>query len=119
MVIARPDVNLFHEVAKLPSEVVAILVIYQTVCYQSYYISHLLKDRSFDNSIKCTYNRNFEKHEGSDVPGVGYSECDCNMFRITLENLKKGIDKWNIYPKPSRRNSQICLKLVGMCSLNF
>ena len=62
MVIARPDVNLFHEVAKLPSEVVAIiLVIYQTVCYQSYYISHLLKDRSFDNSIKCTYNRNFRE----------------------------------------------------------
>ncbi|KGU20232.1 hypothetical protein MG7_05305 [Candida albicans P34048] len=38
-------------------------------------------------------------HKGSDVPGVGYSECDCNRFKIELNNLKKGIAQWNVYPR--------------------
>ena len=70
MVIARPDVNLFHEVAKLPSEVVAIiLVIYQTVCYQVI-IFHLLKIVASTIPSNVHITEIFEKHEGSDVPGV-------------------------------------------------
>lgn len=101
MVIARPDVNLFHEVAKLPSEVVAIILGYLPNCMlpELLYFSPIKKIVASTILSNVHITEIFEKHEGSDVPGVGYSECDCNMFRITLENLKKGIDKWNIYPK--------------------
>ena len=32
-----------------------------------------------------------KRHKGSETPHVGYSECDCNRFKIEPNNLKKAL----------------------------
>ena len=40
-----------------------------------------------------------KRHKGSDGPEAGYSECHCDRFDIRLDNLIKGVNKCNIYPR--------------------
>ena len=58
-------------------------------------------------------------HKGSDVPGVGYSECDCNRFKIELNNLKKGIAQWNVYPRAIHMDDKFVFRDVLDTFLGF
>ena len=101
MTIITTDVNLFQEVAKLPSEITAIIIGYLPKCILPKLLYFPLIKKEVASAILSDVNitRSIYVHKGSDLPGVGYSECDCDRFKIELTDLKKGIAQWNVYPR--------------------
>lgn len=101
MTILSTDVDLFSEVAKLPSEVITIIVDHLPKCI----LPELLHFPPIRREIASTIlsdvyiTENVQRHKGSDELLVGHSLCDCNHFKIKLIKLKQGITQWNIYPK--------------------
>ncbi|KHC43436.1 hypothetical protein MGQ_00591, partial [Candida albicans P76067] len=101
MTILSTDVDLFSEVAKLPSEVITIIVDHLPKCI----LPELLHFPPIRREIASTIlsdvyiTENVQRHKGSDELLVGHSSCDCSHFKIKLIKLKQGITQWNIYPK--------------------
>ena len=95
------DTALFIRLAKLPSEIVAYIIGFLPKCMLPellYFppIKEIVVSTIFsDVNIAEEYLRD----KTSDVPGVGYGICYCDYFKITLDDLKRGIDQWNIYPR--------------------
>ena len=101
MTIITTDVNLFQEVAKLPSEITTIILGYLPKCILPKLLFFPPIQREVASTILSDVNitEYIHRHKGSDLPGVGYSECDCDRFKIELADLKKGIAQWNVYPR--------------------
>ena len=59
------------------------------------------------------------RHKASYVPHVGYSECDCNRFKVALNNLEKGIAQWNVYPRAIHMDGKFVFRDVLDNFLNF
>ena len=95
------DTALFIRLAKLPSEIVAYIIGFLPKCMLPellYFppIKEIVVSTIFsDVNIAEEYLRD----KASDIPGVGYGICYCDYFKITLDDLKRGIDQWNIYPR--------------------
>ena len=113
METSNTSIELFSETAKLPSEVIAIIVGYLPKCI----LPNLLYFHQLENC--CLYNLSdvqigtyIFRHEGSDEPDVGYSKCYCDRFDIKFSNLKKGIEQWNIYPKAIHMEIEVHFKNV-------
>lgn len=95
------DTALFIRLAKLPSEIVAYIIGFLPKCMLPellYFppIKEIVVSTIFsDVNIAEEYLRD----KASDVPGVGYGICYCDYFKVTLDDLKRGIDQWSIYPR--------------------
>ncbi|KHC55438.1 Hap43p-repressed protein [Candida albicans P75010] len=100
MTIVTTDVDLFQEISNLPSEITAIIIGYLPKCIlpQLLYFQPIQKEVAFIILLYVNITER-KRHKGSETPHVGYSECDCNRFKIELNNLKKGIAQWNVYPR--------------------
>ncbi|KGU24110.1 hypothetical protein MGM_05239 [Candida albicans P75063] len=100
MTIVTTDVDLFQEISNLPSEITAIIIGYLPKCMlpQLLYFQPIQKEVAFIILLDVNITER-KRHKGSETPHVGYSECDCNRFKIELNNLKKGIAQWNVYPR--------------------
>ncbi|KGQ82301.1 hypothetical protein MEO_05250, partial [Candida albicans P94015] len=100
MTIVTTDVDLFQEISNLPSEITAIIIGYLPKCIlpQLLYFQPIQKEVAFIILLDVNITER-KRHKGSETPHVGYSECDCNRFKIELNNLKKGIAQWNVYPR--------------------
>ena len=103
MTILTPDVDLFSKVAKLPSEVITMIIDHLPKCVlpELLYFPPIRKEIASTILSDVYITNNVRRHKGSndDEPLVGYSQCDCHQFRIKLIKLKQGINQWNIYPK--------------------
>ena len=96
METSNTSIELFSETAKLPSEVIAIIVGYLPKCI----LPNLLYFPPIREIVASTILSDVQigtyifRHEGSDEPDVGYSKCYCDRFDIKFSNLKKGIEQW-------------------------
>ena len=101
MTILSTDIDLFQEIAELPSEIIDLIVGYLPKCM----LPKLLYFPSIQKEVASTIlsdvyiTKGIYRHKASYVPHVGYSECDCNRFKVALNNLEKGIAQWNVYPR--------------------
>ncbi|KGQ84871.1 hypothetical protein MG1_05311, partial [Candida albicans GC75] len=101
MTILSTDIDLFQEIAELPSEIIDLIVGYLPKCM----LPKLLYFPSIQKEVASTIlsdvyiAKGIYRHKGSSSPHVGYSECDCDRFKIELSRLKKGIAQWNVYPR--------------------
>ena len=101
MTILSTDIDLFQEIAELPSEIIDLIVGYLPKCM----LPKLLYFPSIQKEVASTIlsdvyiTMGTYRHKGSSSPHVGYSECDCDRFKIELSRLKKGIAQWNVYPR--------------------
>ena len=101
MTIINIDPDFFYEIAKLPSEVIALILGLLPKCMlpkllyfppiKEIVVSTIFTDVNIIEETK--------RHKGSDGPEAGYSECHCDRFDIRLDNLIKGVNKCNIYPR--------------------
>jgi len=100
MTIVTTDVDFFRDISKLPSEIIVIIIGYLPKCMlpQLLYFQPIQKEVAFIILLDVNITER-KRHKGSETPHVGYSECDCNRFKIELNNLKKGIAQWNVYPR--------------------
>lgn len=114
METSNTSIELFSETAKLPSEVIAIIVGYLPKCI----LPNLLYFPPIREIVASTILSDVQigtyifRHEGSDEPDVGYSKCYCDRFDIKFSNLKKGIEQWNIYPKAIHMEIEVHFKNV-------
>ncbi|KAL1576094.1 hypothetical protein V4U94_005929 [Candida albicans] len=101
MTILSTDIDLFQEIAELPSEIIDLIVGYLPKCM----LPKLLYFPSIQKEVASTIlsdvyiTMGTYRHKGSSSPHVGYSECDCDRFKIELSRLKKGVAQWNVYPR--------------------
>ncbi|EEQ43135.1 conserved hypothetical protein [Candida albicans WO-1] len=101
MTILSTDIDLFQEIAELPSEIIDLIVGYLPKCM----LPKLLYFPSIQKEVASTIlsdvyiTKGIYRHKGSSSPHVGYSECDCDRFKIELSRLKKGVAQWNVYPR--------------------
>ena len=101
MTILSTDIDLFQEIAELPSEIIDLIVGYLPKCM----LPKLLYFPSIQKEVASTIlsdvyiTKGIYRHKGSSSPHVGYSKCDCDRFKIELSRLKKGIAQWNVYPR--------------------
>ena len=114
MTIITTDIDLFQEVAKLPYEVIALIVSYLPKCILPQLLYFQLIQREVASTILSDVNvtESIYRHKGSDTPHVGYSECDCDWFQIGLSDLTKGITQWNVYPRALHMNGEFVFKDV-------
>ena len=101
MTILSTDIDLFQEIAELPSEIIDLIVGYLPKCMlpKLLYFPSIQKEVAFTILSDVYITKGIYRHKGSSSPHVGYSECDCDRFKIELSRLKKGIPQWNVYPR--------------------
>ncbi|KGU20219.1 hypothetical protein MG7_05292 [Candida albicans P34048] len=101
MTILSTDIDLFQEIAELPSEIIDLIVGYLPKCMlpKLLYFPSIQKEVAFTILSDVYITKGIYRHKGSSSPHVGYSECDCNRFKVALNNLEKGIAQWNVYPR--------------------
>ncbi|KGR02213.1 hypothetical protein MG3_06009, partial [Candida albicans P78048] len=114
MTIITTDIDLFQEVAKLPYEVIALIVSYLPKCIlpQLLYFQPIQREVASTILSDVNVTESIYRHKGSDTPHVGYSECDCDWFQIGLSDLTKGITQWNVYPRALHMNGEFVFKDV-------
>ena len=109
MTIITTDVNLFQEVAKLPSEIIAIIIGYLPKCVlpELLYFPPIKKHVASTILSDVNITDYASRHEAINARGIDYDiNCSCNRYQITLINLKKGIAQWNVYPKAIHINGK-------------
>ena len=102
MTIINIDPDFFFEFAKLPSEVIALILGFLQKCMLPY----LLYFRPIKEIVASVIlsdvdiTKQIERHKGSQISLTGYGGgCYCSKFQITASNLMKGIEQLNMYPK--------------------
>lgn len=95
------NVNLFIRFAELPLDIIAIIVDYLPKCELPQLLYFPPIRRTVASAILSDVESTGEvtKHQGSDKPGVRFSECGCTHISFQPESLKKGVNQWKIFPK--------------------
>lgn len=89
------------QLAKFPIEIIVVIIRYFPKCKlpELLYFRPIRKEVASMILSNVDITNNVPNHKGSDPRNVGYSKCDCDLFKIKLRNLKKGIAQWNIFPR--------------------
>lgn len=95
------NVDFCLKLSKLPPEVLVVILGYLPKCVlpELLYFPPIREVVAFTilSNVNITYSMERQRWKGEPYPG--YIERNYHRFDIKLNNLKKGISQWNIYPK--------------------
>ncbi|KGR16346.1 hypothetical protein MG3_01071 [Candida albicans P78048] len=95
------NVDFCLKLSKLPPEVLVVILGYLPKCVlpELLYFPPIREVVAFTilSNVNITYSMERQRWKGE--PWPGYIETNYHRFDIKLNNLKKGISQWNIYPK--------------------
>lgn len=95
------DIDIFAKLAKLPLEIITIILDYLPKCIlpKLLYLSPIRKIVASAILLDVEITEHVKRHERSNEPGVGFSKCDCDHMTFQPECLKQGVNQWKIFPR--------------------
>lgn len=101
MLSTNTNIDFFIELAKLPSEVVVLIIDCLPKCILPELLYFPPIRRIVASAILSDVHitKNVRRHKKRFSMGIGYLICDCKQLEIEFGNLKQGIAQYGIYPK--------------------